>query len=544
MRTQTPWRKRKRSLRGFDKTRIRKILSGASFAPRVLESIRKRIEEIKKERKEECLRSKKRRVSGAATVEFHPDRTFGFRIRKPHHLYDHQARVVRWAENRKANPMLGIRGGIIALEMGTGKTLSALSIIKRSQNEKCNLIVCQKSLMRSISEDARKFFGAEMPHILLHPESVGVESFTAEHMKENRVLITTYSIVRSMAISAGLVSAKGKRARDDSNLERVEPSKLFFSTIFENVFCDESQTFVNQKTQIFQSVMKIVGRYKFCLTGTPMRNYDSDLHSQLLFCGLDPTLLWSRQNYEEKKLDAAILCMSVEEAEIKLPEKEHVKVRLDFSREEREAHESIVRKALSLYTDNSKSYAAILVMIMRARQACISGTLVDKKLPERSTKIRRLVEIVQEVPTEKFLVFSSFASALRLVSDALTERNIGCALLDGTMSSKKRQSTIQKFTQDPDIRVLVMTYKVGCTGLNLVAANHVIILDPWWNNWEKRQATARVWRIGQPRKVYVWELLMRESVEERLLQTSAEKDNVAKNFLTFTREQLARMFIK
>lgn len=134
----------------------------------------------------------------------------------------------------------------------------------------------------------------------------------------------------------------------------------------------------------------------------------------------------------------------------------------------------------------------------------------------------------------KVIVFSSFTRAivlfaLRLKAEGFQERAI--ALVDGSLDPAEREAQWKRFRSDPDCQILLMTYKVGSEGVTLTEADHVAFLEPWWCPSVKAQAVARSWRIGQCRPVHIWNFVIAESIENRILTVGAEKDAMSADLL-------------
>jgi SNF2 family DNA or RNA helicase len=140
-----------------------------------------------------------------------------------------------------------------------------------------------------------------------------------------------------------------------------------------------------------------------------------------------------------------------------------------------------------------------------------------------SVLLDRLEEVVDE--GHKALVFSQWTSLLDLLEPALAASRIRYARLDG--STRDRSQVVERFQGDPNISVLLVSLKAGGVGLNLTAADHVFLMDPWWNPAVERQATDRAHRIGQQRPVFVHRLVARDTVEEKILSLQDAKRALA-----------------
>ena len=150
-----------------------------------------------------------------------------------------------------------------------------------------------------------------------------------------------------------------------------------------------------------------------------------------------------------------------------------------------------------------------------------------------SSKMREIRRIVQEHvgADEKFIVFSNFASALPLIHEALLRDGVKTLSICGKIRRRERDSIRMQFDQDPSIRGLLLTYGAGGLGLTLVAANHVVMADPWWGGERENQAMARAYRIGQRRIVHVYRLLVADSVEVRMREVASRKEDELETFL-------------
>jgi len=477
--------------------------------------------------------------------EYHIQPDFGFRLLKPYQLLVHQVKAVRWAQHREKNALHGVLGGMMSLEMGLGKTLFALALIQ-TDNYAPNLFVCNKSLLASISDDTHKFFGESMPFFVLHPDWMKQKLTDLDILwfRNQKFILTTYDVLVTLSKRSGLLKSTNVTESCRQN------SKSFFQQKFHRIICDESQRFVNPKTQIFKALSLLRSNFRFCLTGTPIRNYELDLHTQLLFCGLKPSIKWSPQQYKELGLREAVHCVSMVEANVILPEKEVVDVHLQFTQHERQIYDSIFQNSVDTFSSfhaGKSNFAAVLLQCLRLRQVCIAPFLInDKKdisvtLDKHkhglcSTKILRAIQIVREIPDqEKIIIFSSFTCALSLLNDALkTHLHLGndsVVLVDGGSSTRKRNVLLDRFRLDERVRVLLITNNIGSVGLNLTQANHIILLETWWNDTIGDQAAARAWRIGQTKKVYVWRLVIKDSIEQRMLKMCQAKHQLKDVYL-------------
>jgi SNF2 family DNA or RNA helicase len=162
------------------------------------------------------------------------------------------------------------------------------------------------------------------------------------------------------------------------------------------------------------------------------------------------------------------------------------------------------------------------------RQAACHPGLIDKKRSgEPSAKLDLLIPQLSEVLDEghKALVFSQFTSLLAIVRARLDDEKIEYAYLDG--KTRDRASRVERFQDDPDCKLFLISLKAGGLGLNLTAAEYVFLLDPWWNPAVEAQAIDRAHRIGQTRRVFAYRLIARDTVEEKVLELQSTKRALA-----------------
>jgi SNF2 family DNA or RNA helicase len=154
-----------------------------------------------------------------------------------------------------------------------------------------------------------------------------------------------------------------------------------------------------------------------------------------------------------------------------------------------------------------------------------------------TTTIRILELIIKNIKVNKVIVFSQWTSMLDIVEIPLTRDGIQYIRLDGSMNISARDNAIQRFNDSQHAIVLIMSLKAAAVGLNLVAANHVILLDPWWNPTLEEQAIDRAHRIGQTREVRVYRFVMSGTVEEKMVQMQKHKLNIFRWVLGGDQEQ-------
>jgi len=182
----------------------------------------------------------------------------------------------------------------------------------------------------------------------------------------------------------------------------------------------------------------------------------------------------------------------------------------------------------------ARSQIIILEALLKLRQVCCDLRLVnDAPLPARgsaSGKLDSLMEMLEELFDEgrRILLFSQFTSMLSLIELELRKRGVAYALLTG--QTRDRRTPVKDF-QSGKLQIFLISLKAGGVGLNLTEADTVIHYDPWWNPAAEHQATDRAYRIGQEKPVFVYKMIARGTVEEKIQHLQQEKSDLAAGVL-------------
>jgi SNF2 family DNA or RNA helicase len=319
----------------------------------------------------------------------------------------------------------------------------------------------------------------------------------------------------------------------------------FLERQFYYVILDESQAIKNSGTQIAKAVLLLKAQRRLALSGTPIENHLGELYS--LFRFLNPAMFGSEQDFNRhyaipihqqddkeaarelrRKIYPFLLRRLKRDVLADLPEKIEQTLYVDMSPEQRGLYDARRR----LYYDTLKRRIAqegvqatrflILEALLELRQV---ATIPEEKSEGaiHSPKREVLVESVQDAVLNghKVLVFTNFLAAVELLSADLEQRGIGHLTMTG--ATRNREALVRQFQARDDLKVFLMTLKTGGLGLNLTAADTVFIFDPWWNTAAEVQAVDRAHRIGQDRTVFTYKLIMRDSVEEKIVQLQERK---------------------
>lgn len=335
----------------------------------------------------------------------------------------------------------------------------------------------------------------------------------------------------------------------------VEYTKLNY--IFRYVIADEAQYIKNNHTQNSKAIKQIKAKTKFALTGTPMENALSELWS--IFDFIMPGYLFTykkfKTNYEipitrdhdevamtklKMMIEPFVLRRTKKEVLKELPDKttmilnnemteEQEKIYLSFLAQARdEIYEEVENKGFE------QSRMKILALLTRLRQICCHPSLFMTNYKDGSGKLNQCIELVKEgiQSGHKMLLFSGYTSMFEMIEQELKKEGISYLKLTGKTSIKDRFDLIEQFNSDENIKVFLISLKAGGTGINLTSADMVIHYDPWWNISVENQATDRTHRIGQTKKVQVYKLITKNSIEEKIYDLQQRKKELIDNMLS------------
>lgn len=429
-------------------------------------------------------------------------------------------------------------GGVLADDMGLGKTLQALSFVLHEKQQgrltKPALIVCPTSLLGNWQNEAARF----TPALSVLQVYGAKRRPLFEQLADYDVIVTSYPLL-------------------------VRDLPLYRQREFSLVVLDEAQHIKNAGSQAAQSVRALKREFSLALSGTPLENHLGELKS--LFDFVLPGLLGTeahfnqvyrkpiekhadleRANHLKQKIAPFMLRRSKNQVATELPEKTEILQLLELEADQRNLYESIrlimetkVRE-LFLRKGVAASQIEFLDALLKLRQACCDARLVPIEQAQsvrHNAKLSWLRDNLPEMIEEgrRVLLFSQFASMLHLIEQELQFLGISYSKLTG--QTKQRQQQIDAFQQG-ETEVFLISLKAGGTGLNLTAADTVIHYDPWWNPAAENQATDRAHRIGQDKAVFVYKLIARNTVEEKVQQLQQYKQGLADQLLGSGKGQL------
>jgi SNF2 family DNA or RNA helicase len=369
-------------------------------------------------------------------------------------------------------------------------------------------------------EEARKF--APSLRVLNYTGNARIDE--AGSLTDHDIVLTTYGTLR----------------RDIINHREIE---------FDYVVLDEAQSIKNAASQAAKACRLLRARHRLALTGTPVENHIGELWS--IFEFLNPGQLGSATRLKRflagGRTSSEVVARAVRPYLLRrtktqvlsdLPEKTEQTLFCELGEEQRKAYDELrehYRLELSGRIGRmgiGRSRIAVLEALLRLRQtACHPGLVDPARLDEPAAKLDTLLEQLSEVIDEghKVLVFSQFTSFLSIERRRLDDRGIVYEYLDGKTTD--RQARVQRFQEDADCRLFLVSLKAGGQGLNLTAADYIYILDPWWNPAVEAQAVDRAHRIGQTRRVFAYRLIARDTVEEKIVALQDRKRELAESIV-------------
>jgi SNF2 family DNA or RNA helicase len=317
---------------------------------------------------------------------------------------------------------------------------------------------------------------------------------------------------------------------------------------------DEAQAVKNFATRRAKAVLELTAGFRLATTGTPVENRLEELW--MLFRFLNPGLLGSRERFNERfatpieryedararthlrKLIAPFVLRRTKAAVLsELPERTEITLTVDPAPLERAFHEALRKSAMAAITDPTLTPGQrrfkVLTELMRLRRACCDPRLVAPDSAPEGAKLETFAALAQELAANrhKTLVFSQFVDNLHLLRARLEALGLDYQYLDGSTPAEERARSVRAF-QAGEGDFFLISLRAGGLGLNLTAADYVIICDPWWNPAVEDQAVARAHRMGQQRPVTVYRLVIQGSIEERIMTLHRDKRALAEGLFS------------
>ena len=422
-------------------------------------------------------------------------------------------------------------GGVLADDMGLGKTLQTLAHILCEKNagrlDRPAMIVMPTSLIPNWLDEAAHF----TPQLKVLALYGATRKKYFAHLNDYDVILTTYALL----------------PKDIEHLAKLPLHLLVL---------DEAQYIKNPGSKATQAACELVARQRLCLSGTPLENHLGELWSLFHFLlpgwlgdvktfNRDYRVPIERQGSNERlqhlnaRIKPFLLRRTKEQVATELPPKTEIIHWVDLNEAQRDVYEAmrlamdkkvrdeITRKGVG------RSQIIILEALLKLRQVCCDLRLVSDTPPKKgstSGKLDSLMLMLEELFAEgrRILLFSQFTSMLGLIEAELKKRKVPYAILTG--QTRDRRTPVKDF-QSGKLQIFLISLKAGGVGLNLTEADTVIHYDPWWNPAAENQATDRAYRIGQEKPVFVYKMIARGTVEEKIQHLQQEKSDLAAGVL-------------
>ncbi len=448
-------------------------------------------------------------------------------------------------------------GGILADDMGLGKTLQTIAFLsariseagkekemtqgdtqeniqKKTQEKKKHLIVCPASLIYNWEEEFHRF-APEIKTLVMAGGAAARKKLLQNLPESVDVIITSYDLLK----------------RDIDSYRKTE---------FDVQVIDEAQNIKNPTAAVSKAVKVVKSDIRFALTGTPIENRLSELWS--IFDYLMPGFLFTYPQFRDE-LDNPITKEKDEEATLRLqkmvspfilrrlkqqvlkdlPDKlEETRYARFDSTQQKFYDAQVLHMKNELKADDEISKIEILSELTKIRQICCDPHLLADNYKGDSAKLLACIDLVKSAMEggHRILLFSQFTSMLEIIQNALEKEDIAYYKITGKTSKEERMRLVHAFNKGTT-PVFLISLKAGGTGLNLTGADVVIHYDPWWNAAAQNQATDRAHRIGQTKEVTVYRLIVKNTIEEKILKLQETKKDLADAVLSGDQTSLSSL---
>lgn len=415
-------------------------------------------------------------------------------------------------------------GCCLADDMGLGKTLQAIAVLTRLHQEKNkkSLVIMPKSLIYNWESEIRKFSSKL---------KVGIyygNSRNKDIIDKNEVTLTTYGTIRN-------------------DIESIREYK------FDLLILDESQNIKNVNAQATKAIMLLEGKGRIALSGTPIENNLSELYS--LFRFLNPAMFGTLEEFNsyyatpiqrdndtevieelKKKVYPYILRRVKKEVLKDLPDKIEKTIYIEMNPEQKKLYDERRKYYYDMVNTQIKENGLgrtqffILQALNELRQitSCPESKKDGVVSSKREVLLNNIIDAVEN--GHKVLVFTNYLKSIDDICEDLKKNGIEYLSMSG--ATKDRQLLVNKFQKEEKYKVFVMTLKTGGVGLNLTSADTIFIYDPWWNKTVENQAVDRAYRLGQDRTVFSYKLILKDSIEEKILQLQELKTKLLDNLIS------------
>ena len=420
-------------------------------------------------------------------------------------------------------------GACLADDMGLGKTLQGITLMagimagaipSAAPAGSRHLVVAPPSLLFNWEAEIARFLPTA--RVLLYAGT----GRSTENFGDHDIIITSYGIIQ----------------RDHAKLEQLR---------FDIIIFDETQVVKNLQAATTNAVRKLKGAFTLALTGTPVENHLGEYYAIMDLCL--PGLLGSHDEFNRQinkegtpaiqrliqRTKPFVLRRTKQMIAAELPPKIETDIRLELSPKQKLLYQRTVEEVKGqvqeAYQNHAVAQARIIALtaILRLRQICLAPVLAAETASDVSPKLEFLIEQLEELRDEghSALVFSQFTGYLDIIENGLKQQGLICLRLDGSTPVPQRKKLVNSFQDSTEPLVFLISLKAGGKGLNLTRATYVYHMDPWWNPAVENQASDRAHRIGQTGQVTITRLIMRHTIEEKMMELKARKFELYKALL-------------
>jgi non-specific serine/threonine protein kinase len=420
-------------------------------------------------------------------------------------------------------------GACLADDMGLGKTLQAITLMagimdgtipSAAPTGSPHLVVAPPSLLFNWEAEIARFLPSAK--VLLYTGT----GRTTDSFESHDIIITSYGIIQ----------------RDKEVLAKHR---------FDVIIFDETQVVKNLQAATTNAVRKLNGSFSLALTGTPVENHLGEYYAIMDLCL--PGLLGSHDEFNRQinkegtptiqrliqRTRPFVLRRTKQMIASELPPKIETDIHLELSPKQKVLYQRTVEEVKGQVQDAYQSHAIAqariiaLTAILRLRQICLAPVLAAASASDSSPKLEFLVEQLLELRDEghSVLVFSQFTGYLDIIERGLKQQGLACLRLDGSTPVSQRKKLVNSFQDSTEPLVFLISLKAGGKGLNLTRATYVYHMDPWWNPAVENQASDRAHRIGQTEQVTITRLIMRHTIEEKMMELKTRKLQLYKALL-------------
>ena len=402
---------------------------------------------------------------------------------------------------------------LLADEMGLGKTIQSLALLaKDKEKEALDLVVCPASVVQVWVKEAKERF----PHLkvrVLNRENL----FTDQ--ESSCLWVASYTQLR----------------RHRNLLDQIT---------FRYAILDEAQLIKNPKAKITQTCLSVDAKNRLALSGTPIENSAMDLWT--IFRFLMPGLLGGRKEFERsfeedsqksallvrKQIHPFVLRRLKSEVAKELPPKIETELPCQLSDAQKKEYRKLTEHAIENHGEDLKgaikqSPTHIFSLFTRLRQACCDLALLPNRthLPPEGVKTDLLIEKLKDLfPTgAKVLVFSQFTSFLSILKKRIQTDLPSIQLFELTGSTRDRKIPVESFENANGPTIMLASLKAAGLGVTLKSADYVFLMDPWWNPAAEEQAIDRAHRIGKQKPTFIYRIVAKGTVEDRVRQLQISK---------------------